>query len=191
MPEPGNTVTDRDQEIIDLALAGDESAFERLYAAHAGRVKGYLLRCGFAPGDADDLTQEVFLRTFGSLTTFDPDRGSFRTWVGAIARNVARKQWSNRPRWDMFDPELAEEMFPAQDNPGHSPAAREEFQAVRACVEALPPELANLVRLRYEDGRALRSIARATGIPEATVRSRLAEGKAMIAHCLRAKGILQ
>ena len=183
-------MSQQDRETIAQCLAGDESAFERLHSAHAGRVKAYLLRCGFAPGDADDLTQEVFLRVLRSLNTYDAERGSFRTWLGAIARNAARKQWSKRPNWDRFDPELAEAMFPAKDNPGDSPAAREEFHAVRACVESLPGELAHLVRLRYEDGRTTRSIAGATGIPESTVRARLDEARALLATCMKQKGLL-
>lgn len=190
MDGTGALVNERERETIDRCLVGDEAALERLYAAHAGRVKAYLLRCGFAPSDTDDLTQETFLRAFRSLETFDGERGSFRTWVGAIARNVARRHWSNRPNWDLYDPELAEQMFAAENSPADSPAAREELQAVRACIDALPPELVNLIRLRYEDGRTTRSISAATGIPEATVRSRLAEARGMIRRRLKEKGFL-
>lgn len=190
MDSTGVLVNDRERDIIDRGLLGDEAALESLYAAHAGRVKAYLLRCGFSPTDADDLTQETFLRVFRSLATFDPRRGGLRTWIGAIARNVARKRWSSRPDWDLYDPELAEQMFATDDVPADSPAAREEFQAVRACVEALPPELGNVIRLRYEDGRTTRSIASAVGMPEATVRSRLGEARRMIERCLKDKGFL-
>jgi RNA polymerase sigma-70 factor (ECF subfamily) len=181
-------VNGSEQALIDRCLTGDESAFESLYAAHAGRVKAYLTRSGFDAPDADDLVQEVFVRVFRSLGTFDGQRGSFRAWLGAIARNVARKHWSRRPHWHLYSPELAEEVFAAADNPGAGPAAREEFRAVRACVEALPPEMANVIRLRYEDGRTTRGIAAATGMPESTVRSRLAEARAAVARCLKAKG---
>ena len=180
-----------ESELIARAAAGEDAAFQALYAGAAGRVRAYLRRSGFAPHDADDLAQETFLRAFKSIRTFDPQRGSFPSWVGAIARNVARRRWRRRAEPDSFDPDLAEEMFPAADNPSASPEAREEIEAVRACVDALPAELARVVRLRYVDGRTTRGIGAATGLPEATVRLRLKEAGAILAQCLKEKGFTE
>jgi len=164
--------------------------FDALYAAHGRRVKAYFVRCGFSPADADDRTQEVFLRAFRSARTFDPARGAPGAWLAAIARNVARRHWS-RPKPANFDPELAEEVFAAAQNPGDKPELREEIDAVRACVELLPPELAKVVRLRYVEARTTRGIAAAVNMPEATVRLRLAEAMGKLRQCLRGRGVLE
>ena len=179
-----------ERQLVRRAQAGEPAAFTALHAAHAGRVRAYFLRSGFASADADDLAQDVFLRAFRSLGTYDEQRGSVAGWLGAIARNVARRQWGRRSRGELFDPELAEEMFPAEDDPRESPEALEEFQAVRFCVDALPPELARLVRLRYVEGRTTRGVAEAAGVPESTVRVRLAEARELLARCMREKGFL-
>ena len=68
--------------------AVDDAAFAALHAAHARHVKAFFLRCGFGAADADDLTQETFVLAFRGLSMFDPARGEFRPWVGAIARNL-------------------------------------------------------------------------------------------------------
>ena len=181
----------QDRELVERCLKGDQSACEALYAAHAGVVKAYFLRSGFPEAAADDLTQEAFVRAFGSLATFDADRGRIRAWLAAIARNVARREFSRRQEPQCFDPELAEETFAAPDNPGQAAEGREEARAVRECVDALPGELARIVGLRYVNGRTTRGIAAATGIPEATVRLRLGEAKEMLAECLQEKGLLE
>jgi len=167
-------------------------AFEELHARHAGRVTAYLLPSGFARPDADDLCQETFLRAFKSMHTFDPARGTPAGWLAAIARNVARRRWERRKSPSNFDPELAEEML-ADDNPnpGGSSEAREEIDAVRSCVEALPPELGGVVRLRYVEGRTTRGVAAATGIPESTVRSLLGQARVLLEKCLRGKGVVE
>ena len=82
-------------------------------------------------------------------------------------------------------------MLAAPDNPGRSAAAREEADAVRDCIDALPDELARVVRLRYVAGRTTRGIAGATGIAEATVRLRLTEALRRLRRCLAAKGVLE
>lgn len=183
-------MSEEDRHLVWRHQAGDYSAFEELHARHGRRVTAYLLRSGFARPEAEDLCQEVFLRAFKSLGSFDADRGALGTWLGAIARNVARRQWRRRAGPESFDPELAEEMF-AADNPRAAPEAREELQAVRDCVSALPAELGRIVRLRYIDARTTRGIAEVTGIPEATVRARLDEAKGMLARRLREKGVLE
>ncbi len=180
-----------DPELIRRCLGGEVGAFEALHAAHAGRVTAYLLRSGFSPADADDLAQQIFVRAFNSLGTFDAARGSFSPWLAAIARNIVRKHWRRRKEPENFDPELAEAMFASPENPGQDLLAREEIEAVRACVDALPPELADIVRLRYVDGRTMRGIAAAANMPEATVRLRLKEAVAIVERCLRSKGILE
>ncbi len=182
---------EEDRELAQRCQRGDPSAYERLYVLHAGRIGAYFRRSGFAPADAEDLMQETFTNAFTSVKTFDPERGSFGAWLAAIARNVARKHFSRRPRPDHFDPDLAEATFVAGDNPGLASQLREEIEAVRACVAALPEELAGIVRLRYVDGRTTRGIAAATGMPEATVRLRLAEARQSLQRCLREKGILE
>lgn len=175
---------------IARSLAGDEAAFRSLYAAHAPRVTAYFRRCGFTHSDADDLTQEVFVRVFKSLPTFDPARGTFRQWLAAIACNVARRRWRRRKEPDHFDTELAGEVFAVHANPADTPETREQLDALRDCIQALPADLARLVRLRYVDARTTRGIALAIGMAEATVRARLNEAVASLHECLKKKGIL-
>ena len=175
--------------MVAQSLSGDATAFARLYALRAAGVKACFLRMGFAEADADDLVQGVFVRVHTSLATFDAARGSFGQWLSAIVRNVARRAWHKRCEPDYFDPELAEETLAAQDDPAAEPAAREETQAVRRAVAELPPGLAEIVRLRYVDGRTTRGIAAATGIPESTVRVRLEEARMKLGETLRARGI--
>lgn len=150
----------------------------------------YLLRSGFALADAEDLAQETFARAFSALATFDARRGTLRGWLSAIARNVARKHWARRKDPDHFDPELAEETLAAPDNPGRTAEDREEVEAVRDCVEALPAELARIVRLRYVEGRTTRGAAAAASVPEATVRLRLGQARELLEKCLREKGLM-
>ena len=81
-------------------------------------------------------------------------------------------------------------MFTSGDNPGDESALREEREAVRLCVDRLPPQLGRIVRLRYVEGRTTRGIAETTAIPESTVRLRLKEAMALLEQCLQSKGII-
>jgi len=180
--EPGET------DCIARVLAGDGTAFERLYESHAGWVRVYLRRCGFTPADVDDLAQEVFLRVLKSLDTFDAARGPFAPWLATVARNVARKSWARRPSPDHLDPEMAEAVFAAAEN-ADKPETREEIEALRGCIDALPPDLARIVRRRYVDGMTTRGIATAENLPEATARLRIDEAKAALERCLKSKGV--
>jgi RNA polymerase sigma-70 factor (ECF subfamily) len=179
-----------DRQLIDRCLAGDQEAASTFYVEHAGAVVAYMLRSGFAQADAEDLTQETFLRAVRSLDTFDAVRGALGAWIGTIARNVARKHWARRGHADNFDPDLADEMFPAASNPADGPQAREEIDALRACVQQLPPEMRTLVELRYVEGLTTRGIADVVHVPEATVRLRLKEAQEMLRRWLGERGVL-
>jgi RNA polymerase sigma-70 factor (ECF subfamily) len=183
-----HTMSQRDPDIIARCLDGETEAFEELYAAHAGRVKAFLLRSGFSANDADDQTQEVFLRVYKSLKTYDPDRGAFRPWLGAVVRNVARRYWSKRKGPEDFDPHLAMQMFAAPD--GESAADREERNALQQAIKELDGEHAAIVRMRYVDGLTTRAIGERVGMPEATVRLRLGEAKSKLAVCMKRMGFL-
>ena len=184
-------MNERDVELISRCLSGDAGAQRALYDAHVRRVAAYFFRSGFTRADADDLVQDTFARAFRSLGTFDAGKGAFGAWLSTIARNVARRRWGRRPQPDHFDPELAEDILVAPDNPGRTAAEREELDALRGCIEQLPPELRALVSLRYVEGRTTRGVAAGAGIPESTVRLRLAEAYQRLEQCLRAKGVLE
>ena len=180
-----------DNKLVAECLGGDSEAFSRLYDAHAGRVMAYLLRSGFPVADAEDLTQETFARIFRSMGSFDGERGNLRAWIGAIARNVARRHFGRRSNLSRIEPSMVDEMFAAEGSPGDSPEAREEAQAVRECVEALPNELKRIIRMRYIMALTTRGIAQSAKVPESTVRQRITEAKDAIQRCLRGKGVVE
>jgi len=158
----GSSLDVDEGQLILAGKAGDEGAWEALYARHAGR----------------------------SLDGFDGERGAFGGWLGAIARNVARRHWSRRRDAESFDPELAKAVLAGGADPSEDSQAREENAAVDDCVAALPSELARVVRLRYVDGMTTRGIAGATDMPESTVRLRLSEAMILLTECMRGKGYL-
>lgn len=168
---------------------GEAIAFTQVYARHEGRVKAYFRRRGFGPADAEDLTQEVFVRIFKSLHTFDAARGPLGPWLATVVRNVARRRWQRRTPADGLDPEMAEALLAAPEDPAGSPEAREQVAALAGCIESLPPDLARMVRLRYVEGLTTRGIADATRMAEATVRLRLSEAKELLERCLKGKGV--
>jgi len=179
-----------EQSVIDRCLRGDESGFDRIHSAHAGRVMAYLLRSGFSRHDAEDLCQDVFTRALKSLKTFDPSKGAFGAWVAAIARNVVRKQWRRRTAGLAdFDPELADDALAAADDTAERAASAEAIEALDECVGRLPADLRQLIRLRYVDGRTTRGVASAADTPEATVRLHLDKARDLLRDCLRSKGI--
>ena len=174
-------------DLVLASLAGNQAAFNKLYGLHFGRVKTYFLRTGFTHADADDLSQEVFVNVARSLRTFDPARGQFRTWLGAIARNVARKSFARDPQLDTFDPVLAARTLSANGYPGHTPQVREQVARLSQCMKTLPAELGHLIHLRYVDAYSTRGIAEITGTPEATVRQRLQLARSMLHKCMSTK----
>jgi RNA polymerase sigma-70 factor (ECF subfamily) len=169
--------------------AGDQVSCDRLYAEQVGRVRTYLRRCGFSPADVDDLSQEAFLRAFKSIRTFDASRGTPVQWLAGIVHNVARRQWARRSGLVTYDPELIDVVLADHTAENSAPETREELAALRQCIEVLASELARIVRLRYVDGRTTRGIADAEHLPEATVRLRLDEAKAVLERCLKSKGV--
>ena len=180
-----------EDRLVRRCLDGEQSALSELHQLHAPVVAAYLLRSGFSRSDAEDLTQEVFFRAFRGLRGFDATRGKLRTWIAAIAKNVARRHWRRRViDGENFDPELAQEVLegPATDQPPLE--VREEIDALRTAIAALPVEQAKIVRMRYVEGRTTRGIAAAAGVPESTVRLRLSEATAALEEALRRRGFL-
>ena len=182
---------DWDRQLVDRAVGGDQQAMAALHGRHAPAVQAYFMRSGFALADAQDLTQETFLRAFRALGTFDAERAGLRTWLGAIARNLARQRWRRGRPAEGYDGELAAETLADEPNPAESPEAREELAALRECIAQLPDGLGRVVRLRYVEARTTRGIAGEMDLPEATVRLRLDEARGALQRCMRGKGFVQ
>lgn len=178
------------QQAISRCLAGDRPAFAELHAAHAPGIGAFFLRSGFAPADAEDLTQETFLRAFRSLATFDADKAAFVTWLGTIARNVARKQWQRRRPEVDIDADFAQDVLSDDSDVVADIADTEALGALGGCVGALDADMARLVRLRYVKALTTRGIAKELGIPESTARLRLADAHQRLQRCMKGKGFL-
>lgn len=154
-----------------IAARGDREAFAALFAHFAPRVKGYLLRLGLPNAQAEELAQETMLTVWRRAEQFDPATGGAAAWIFTIARNLrvdALRRDRLAPRLEI----MAEEPPP----PLAADAVIETVQhadRVRAALETLPPEQAEVVRLSFFDDRPHAEIEQALGIPLGTVKSRL------------------
>lgn len=155
-----------------IATRQDRAAFAELFTYFAPRVKAYLLRLGAAPAAAEDLAQETMLTVWRKAALFDPAKASMSTWIFTIARNLRidalrRERYPEVPHEDVADaadpaPQADDVLLLAQNQ------AR-----VRAAIDALPAEQAQVVRLSFFADKPHREIERELGIPLGTVKSRL------------------
>jgi RNA polymerase sigma-70 factor (ECF subfamily) len=148
----------------------------------------YLLRSGFERATAEDLLQDIFLRLFHSLHTYDHTKGPLLPWIATIARNVARKHWQKNRLQTDFDIHLAQEVLTCEARPDQPLEQREQSLALEDCISLLPDEMGQLIELRYVRCMTTRLMADVLDLAESTVRSRLNLAKKQLEQCMNSKG---
>ena len=164
---------------------------------HNRRIFNICYRFTGTSNDADDLTQEVFIKMYRTLNTYDGDRGAFMTWVTTMTRNLLvdhfRKTRQDRVT-DSLDTTASdhEDALPLGDRiPDRGPApdtkvqSREAKEAVHEALQKLSPELREAVILRDLQDFDYREIATVLKVPEGTVKSRINRGRAELARLLQ------
>ena len=167
--------------LVDAILAGERERFDELYARYRDRVFGFALRRVGSRADADDITQEVFLQVYRSISSYQ-GRASLATWIFGIAHNVTCRHYRSKggPSVSLETCDVGEQMQVTPSPERRMDAAR----AVDKCTETLErsrtPEHLEIFRLFYGLGRPLRSIAAATGKPTDSVKDSLRRSRNLL-----------
>lgn len=180
-----------DITLVSRCLGGDESAWEDLIRVHSRRVYGLCYRFTDSASEAQDLTQEVFLRVFRTLKTFRSAEGSFGTWLARVTRNLLIDHYRRTRQERVTDsieeqlPRMEEEGAFASVKPDQALAGREASELLQAALQTLSPDLREAVILRDLQEMEYREIAGVLQIPEGTVKSRINRGRAELARRLK------
>lgn len=181
---------DQDGSLVDRCLMGDEVAWEDLVKIHTRRVYAICYRFTGSESEAQDLTQDVFVRVFKSIRSFRSGEGSFVVWLTRLTRNLLidhyRRTKSDRAT-DSIEDQLPvlEEKTAVSARTDAMLAGREAGEVLQAALGKLSPELRETVILRDLEELEYREIAQALNVPEGTVKSRLNRGRAELARILR------
>lgn len=152
---------------------GNPEAYARLFAQYAPRVKGYMLRRGFAAETAEELTQEVMLAVWKKAESFDPERASFSTWVFTIARNrcIDQLRRSARPEPDPDDPCWVSSVS-VPPGPEDNTVAKRRQERLREALADLDDDQRHALMQVYFEGQTNTEAAESLGVPVGTVKSR-------------------
>lgn len=180
----------RDLRLIATYRAGRPEAFDELVLSYDGQVRRILGQLNVSPGDAEDLTQEVFLRIFRNLHRFR-GQSSFYTWLYRITINVFFDHNKKRKRADVRLTRLqnaigdASNMNEAFGDPYSACYDAMTVEGLNAAIAALPAPFREVVAMREVDQLSYEEIAQATGISIGTVRSRLSRARSKLKELLR------
>ena len=182
-------------QIVRQCMDGDSGAWAELVRTHHRRVYGLCYRFTGDPTDAEDLTQDVFLKVYSNLSSFDTTRGSLQVWITTLTRNLLvdnfRRTRNQRATsslddgWDSTDELKPVDRLTAHGPTPHESAAQKELaKMVQDALARVSVELREAVILRDLQDLDYKEIAQVLGIPEGTVKSRISRGRAELARLL-------
>jgi RNA polymerase sigma factor (sigma-70 family) len=158
--------------------------WEDIVRTHSARVYRLAYRLTGNPHDAEDLTQEVFVRVFRSLSSYTP--GTFEGWLHRITTNLfldaARRR--KRIRFEGLADEMAHRLAGSEPTPAQAFDDSHLDDDVQAALKALPPEYRAAVVLCDIEGFSYEEIAATLGVKLGTVRSRIHRGRAQLRSAL-------
>ncbi len=184
---------DSDAQLVELCLRGDAAAWEQLVQRHMRRLYSICYRFTGKAHDAEDLTQEVFLRVYQTLRSYRATEGKFATWVTSVARNLLIDHY-RRTRRDRATSSIDDEEAGVGELPGTGrlpddlAGASELRGQVGRALRRLSPDLREAVILRDLEGLEYREIQQVLGVPEGTVKSRINRGRIELARLLEQMG---
>jgi RNA polymerase sigma-70 factor (ECF subfamily) len=162
-------------------------SFDEIVQEHKNRIYNYICRMTHDSPEAEDLTQEVFIKAYVSLRSFRHD-AAVDTWLYRIATNVVIDRFRRQKRLPQNRALLDEEGDPVADLPAidreSNPAASAELTELQAQVQraiaTLPPKLRSAVLLHDMEGLSHEEVALAVGCPVGTVKSRLFNARSLL-----------
>jgi RNA polymerase sigma-70 factor, ECF subfamily len=181
---------DADAQLVERCMAGQDSAWEDLVKLHTRRVYSICYRFTSSDAEAQDLTQDVFLRVFKNLKSFRSGEGLFVVWLTRLTRNLLIDHY-RRTRMDRATDSIEDQVKVLEETTAVLArtdgmlAGREASEVLQAGLQKLSPELRETVILRDLEELEYREIAQVLNVPEGTVKSRLNRGRAELARVLR------
>ncbi|MFN2975007.1 RNA polymerase sigma factor [Terriglobus aquaticus] len=192
------------EQLRELALAcisGDAGAWQQLVRLQHRRIYGICYRFTGSQTDAEDLTQDVFIKLYRSLSSFDPSKGAFQTWIVTLTRNLLVDHF-RRTRQDRATDSLDVSLGDEGDGPTRADqladnrvdqfetVARRQMRArIQVALKQISPELREAVILRDLEDLDYKEIAQVLRVPEGTVKSRISRGRAELARILQREGV--
>jgi RNA polymerase sigma-70 factor (ECF subfamily) len=181
---------EQDHQLLKRCLAGENSAWEELLGAHTRKLYNLCYRFTGRIDEAQDLTQEIFIKVFHTLRSYEATQGTFSTWLNRVARNHLVDHY-RRTRKDRVTSSLDDELGTLEEKPSPEvePVAqvetRERKELLQAGLDKLSPDLREAVVLRDLHDLDYREIAQILGVPEGTVKSRINRGRLELARVLK------
>jgi RNA polymerase sigma-70 factor (ECF subfamily) len=169
----GTSSADHERRLA--VLAGDRRAWRLWYRETFGPLDRYILwRCGGLRDVADDLIQDVWLVAVRRLEEFNPQKGSFLTWMRGIASGLLANHWRRRGRRERLPPVP----LPNGESADKEVIRREQAESVARALAELPLTYEEVLRMKYLEGQTVAEIAERLGATPKAVESRLSRARA-------------
>jgi RNA polymerase sigma-70 factor, ECF subfamily len=177
-----------DQKLVERCLRGDDAAWEAIVSSFAGRIFRISYRYSGRREEAEDLTQEIFIRIYQNLRSFRSDTGSFRNWALRLSRNLIIDRYRQTRRFQQCGGSQELDAMHLVDHSRPSPQRKleqaEASMLIREALRALSPESKEAIILRDLEGMGYQEMATILGVPEGTVKSRISRGRTALARQL-------
>jgi RNA polymerase sigma factor (sigma-70 family) len=183
-----------DAQLVQQCLRGEGPAWEELVRRHTRRVFNLCYRFTGNSTEAEDLSQEVFLRLYRTLASYKPAFGAFPTWLTSVTRNLLVDHY-RRTRHDRQTDSIDDAMPQVEQKHSTARAPDKLAQAAELSVQLqralarLSPELRESVILRDLQGLEYNEIQEVLQVPEGTVKSRINRGRIELARILVEMGV--
>jgi RNA polymerase sigma-70 factor, ECF subfamily len=177
------------EKLIQRCLAGDQLAWEAVVRQYWRKVFNVAYKFVGRHDEAEDLAQDIFLKVFKSLDTFDR-RANFQTWLISVSRNLCIDHYrSVRKERETIDRDVdsTEVAPPSVGIPSQLAALeqRDRVELLREAMAALPATLRTAVLMRDIQEFSYHEIAKKLKLPEGTVKSRINRGRTELARQIR------
>jgi RNA polymerase sigma-70 factor, ECF subfamily len=183
--------------LVRRCVSGDAAAWQEIVQQYHRRIYNICYRFSGSSDDAADLAQEVFIKMYRTLSTFDTTRASFMTWVTTVTRNLLVDHF-RKGKYDRVTDSLdatpgnqedgltiAEQLEDGAASPEAAMRSQETKKLVHEALRRLSPELREAVILRDLQDMDYKDIAKVLSVPEGTVKSRINRGRTELARLLQ------
>jgi len=182
---------EQDLVLVNRTLRGDKKAFEMIVRKYQQPLLNYVGRMVNERELALDFTQDVFVRAYASLRSFEPEY-KFSTWLFKIASNLVIDHWRKKklPAFSLSEPLCQDEDGMTLDIPDDEPAVGRKFelaelrQKVEKVLEKLPGSLRELFVWRHVNELSYEEMAEIKGLPIGTIKNRVFQAKEMVRRIL-------